>query len=94
MEGTAFSVDVSCEEGGAKASNEDWASSLSFRFLLRTSGHAREASSTLPSMCLQGRCSLWLGVQPTYESGGHHATNAQGSRSVGKVKIPCQNTRP
>ena len=50
MGGTGVSVELAWLEDGAKASSEDCASSLSFRFLLRTDDHAGEASSTLPSL--------------------------------------------
>lgn len=50
MGGTGVSVEVASLDVAAKASSEDCASSLSFRFLLRTASHEGEASSTLPSL--------------------------------------------
>lgn len=82
---------VGCS-GTVKRSSDDWASSGCFLLLRRMDGQSSEDSSTLPS-----NHSLVYGILVVFGDADARleidCEKPQGSRSVGGVRVSCQNSR-
>ena len=78
--------------GTVKRSSDDWASSGCFLFLRRMDGQSSEDSSTLPS-----NLSWVYGILVVFGDADARleidCEKPQGSRSVGGVRVSCQNSR-